>query len=161
MITLTPFERALHRALVTRARSANADAPLDACMSYGELCAVVDPDATSNYPMTRPPFRGLNEALGHVSMYEAEHGRPLLTALVVQQDSRHPGPGFARLGRHLGFEVDDEDGFWRRELAEVVRFWALGDQVLVLDAAVDRIIEEIRGLKQLVRKSAGANQHAS
>ncbi len=34
-------------------------------------------------------------------MYEVEHGRPMLTAIVVQEETRHPGTGFAKLGRHL------------------------------------------------------------
>jgi len=123
-----------------------------ACLTYSELCDQVDPDHASKYPMTVPPFRGLNEALGHVSMYEAEHGRFLLTALVVNAGDRRPGPGFARLGRHLGFSVIDEDAFWRRELEGVVRLWAANDIVLVLDAAIDRITEDLQTIKRLVRK---------
>jgi hypothetical protein len=111
MTTLTPFERSLQRTLMQRARSADPNEPRDACLSYTELGNEVDPESASHYPMTRPPFRGLNEALGHVVKYEFEHGRPLLTALVVAQDTGMPGPGFAGLARDLGFVVNDDAEF--------------------------------------------------
>lgn len=154
MITLTPFEHVLRRALVDRIGASASPDPREHCLSYRRLGLLVDPDDRSRYPMTRPPFRGLNEALGHVSMYEAERGRPMLTAIVVNEETGHPGSGFARLGRHLGFDVDDEDGFWRAELDAAVRFWKTDDVVLVVDAAVEVLMAELGSIRQLVRKMA-------
>ena len=37
--------------------------------------------------MVTKPFRGLGQALGKISMYEHSFGRPLLTALVVQEEA--------------------------------------------------------------------------
>jgi len=91
-------------------------------------------------------------ALGHVSMYEVEHGRLMLSALVMKQDSGTAGPGFADLARHLKFDVQDEEAFWKRELEEVVRFWSAKDLVLLLDAAVDRVMEELKQIKAQLRK---------
>ncbi|MFI6358245.1 hypothetical protein ACIBJF_37790 [Streptomyces sp. NPDC050743] len=91
-------------------------------------------------------------ALGHVSMYEVEHGGPMLSALVVKQDSGTAGPGFVDLARHLKFDVQDEEAFWKRELEEVVRFWSAKDPVLLLDAAVDCVMEELKQIKAQLRK---------
>lgn len=90
MIKLTPFEHRLRNVLVRRAQAADPVDSRSACITYTDLGLAIDPQAVVRYPMTRPPFRGLGEALGHVSMYEAEHGRPLLSALVVEQESRRP-----------------------------------------------------------------------
>ncbi|MEJ7725549.1 MAG: hypothetical protein WKH47_00860 [Actinomycetes bacterium] len=79
----------------------------------------------------------------------------MLTAIVVNKETGHPGTGFARLGRHLGFDVgDDEDGFWRAELDAAVRFWKTEDVVLVVDAALDVLMTELGSIRQLVRKMA-------
>jgi hypothetical protein len=48
--------------------------------------------------------------------------------------------------------VKDDEAFWRRELEEVVRFWSANDPVLVLDAAVDRVLDELKQVKTLLRK---------
>lgn len=153
MIGLTPFEYVLRRALVGRVHGTDAESPMDCSLSYKDLGLMADPDHTSHYPMTRPPFRGLNEALGHVSMYEVEHGRPMLSAIVVNEDTGRPGSGFAKLARHLGFMVEEEDTFWRTELEAVVRFWNDVDLVLVVDAALETVMDELSAIKQLVRRA--------
>ncbi|WP_448698909.1 hypothetical protein [Streptomyces avidinii] len=56
-------------------------------------------------------------ALEQVSRYEVEHGRPMLSALVVSEGSPAPSPGFADLARHLGLEAADDAA--RTE----IRFW--------------------------------------
>src|ERR1041385_36829 len=86
MISLTPLEQRLRLPLIRRAPSADPGNLSQTCISYKDLGQEIDPVHASHYPMTLPPFRGLNEALGHVSMYEFEHGRPLLSALVVSED---------------------------------------------------------------------------
>ncbi|SOE53614.1 hypothetical protein SAMN05446589_0560 [Streptomyces sp. OV198] len=151
MITLTPAERDIHRALRKLAQEGDPEKPGSACITYKGLGQVIDSEGR-NSGMTRPPFRTMFPALGHVSMYEVEHGRPMLSALVVNQDTGTAGPGFAELARHLQFEVKDDEAFWRRELEEVVRFWSANDPVLVLDAAVDRVLDELKQVKTLLRK---------
>ncbi|MEV5368316.1 hypothetical protein ACWIG2_08075 [Streptomyces cellulosae] len=114
---------------------------------------MIDPEG-KNRAVSRAPFRRMFPALGHVSAYEAEHGRPMLSALVVREDSRKPGSGYIQLARDCGIATEDEgDKFWEQQLAEVVRFWATGDPVLLLDAAVDKLMSEFATLKSLVRKS--------
>ncbi|MCX5373918.1 hypothetical protein OG613_37880 [Streptomyces sp. NBC_00015] len=155
MITLTSTERDIHRILSVRAREADIAKPHEACLTYKELGLLIDPEGL-NTGMSRPPFRTLFPALGHVSMYEVEHGRPMLSALVVAQDSRVPGPGFVELARHLQLPVNDPDTYWDEELSEVVRFWSAHDPVLLLDAAVDRLMSELGAIKAAVRRISGA-----
>ena len=151
MITLTPTERDIHRVLSARAREADAAKPREACLTYKELGLLIDPDGF-NTGMSRPPFRTLFPALGRVSRYEVEHGRPMLSALVVSQDSRVPGPGFVELARDLDLPVNDPDTYWDDELTELVRFWSDHDSVLLLDAAVDRLMNELDAIKAAVQR---------
>ncbi|CAL9640348.1 hypothetical protein SUDANB176_06329 [Streptomyces sp. enrichment culture] len=155
MITLTPAERDIHRALSTRAREADPAKPLEACLTYKELGLLIDPEG-GNTGMSRPPFRTLFPALGNVSRYEVEHGRPMLSALVVNQDSRVPGPGFVELAQQLQVPVGDPDTYWDEELREVVRFWSAQDPVLLLDAAVDRLMAELDAIRTAVQRLGGA-----
>ncbi|MFF3963027.1 hypothetical protein ACFYZI_15805 [Streptomyces griseorubiginosus] len=151
MITLTSTERFIHRVLSARAREADVTKPREACLTYKELGLLIDPEGL-NTGMSRPPFRTLFPALGHVSRYEVEHGRPMLSALVVSQDSQVPGPGFVELARQLQLPVHDPDTYWDEELAEVVRFWSAHDPVLLLDAAVDRLMTELGLIRAAVER---------
>ena len=120
MITLTPFERVVRDELIEIAKSANPK-----LITYLELGVRVDPDGERErgpIPNTRHSMFGFNEVLGHISMYEVEHGRPMITALVVQRETGTPGEGFSKLARHLGFESEDPIAFWQRECAEVNEF---------------------------------------
>ncbi|MGW4424985.1 hypothetical protein [Streptosporangium sp. NPDC004631] len=151
MITLGPDEQAIHRALLDRSRAADPAQPLDACLSYKALGLMIDPDGI-NTGMSRPPFRAMFPALGHVSTYEVEHGRPMLSALVVSESSHEPGPGFAELARNLKLKVEDDTTFWQEELERTLRFWSAQDPVLVLDAAVDRLMGELQAIKNSLRE---------
>jgi hypothetical protein len=153
LIILTSVERNIHRALRARAQGANPTHPATACISYKELGLMIDPEGKS-WAVSRAPFRRMFPALGHVSAYETEHGRPMLSALVVREDSRKPGSGYIQLARDCGIATENEgEEFWKQQLTEVVRFWATGDPVLLLDAAVDKLMSEFATLKSLVRKS--------
>ena len=152
MIDLTPPERVIRRILLDRAGSAPTD-PLGACLTYSELGLAFDPQGNFHHrwPMSVAPFRGLGEALGHVSMYEDDHGRPLLSCLVVQDGARHPGEGFATLARHLNFDVDDEFKFWGREVARTVDLWSDSDPTRIVDAALERIVRDLVAIKRMLR----------
>lgn len=155
MITLSPTERDIHRVLSTRAREADPAKPREVCLTYKELGLLIDPEG-GNTGMSRPPFRTLFPALGNVSRYEVEHGRPMLSALVVAQESRVPGPGFAELARQLQLPVGDEDTYWDRELDAVIRFWSAHDPVLLLDAAVDRLTAQLDDIKAAMQRLGNA-----
>jgi len=64
-------------------------------------------------------------ALGEISTWEHERGRPLLTAIVVHQDDGQPGSGFFELARTLGrLHAGDELAFFCREVARVHGKWS-------------------------------------
>ncbi|MEV7046625.1 hypothetical protein [Amycolatopsis sp. NPDC051061] len=151
MTQLTPDERLIWRQLRNRARDASTTQPEAACIHYRDLGLLVDPDGRWHYPMSRPPFRGFNDALGHVSQYEHGRGRPLLSSLVTTMDDGQPGKGFALFAVSLGFEVVDPEPFWRRELTRTVAFWSSMDDTLLLDAAVDRVLSAVDGLSDMLR----------
>ncbi len=69
--------------------------------------------------------RETGKILGKISKYEDTHNRPLLSAVVVREDTRIPGEGFFTLARELGEleENMDERTFWRRELKMIYDTW--------------------------------------
>lgn len=67
--------------------------------------------------------------LGELSASEHREGRPLLTSIVVKQNSGRPGAGFFRNAREIGaFEgPDDEEArerFWQAQVSSVYARWA-------------------------------------
>lgn len=152
MVVLTAKERVIWAALRNRARAASPNDADRSCISYNELGHQVDPDGLwKGQPMTRPPFRGLNIALGHISRYEHEHGRPLLSSLVVNQDSGEPGSGFAaEFGQLRGGNVVDHTAFWREELTRTIDFWLARDDMLIFDEAVERLLAELAAIRKLI-----------
>jgi len=78
------------------------------------------------------PLRGshmgaeTSRLLGEISQEEHEHGRPMLSALVVST-AGSPGAGFFHLARHLGkLQVAtpaEEQPFWEQEKEAVYAAW--------------------------------------
>lgn len=63
--------------------------------------------------------------LGGISAEEYREGRPLLTAIVVRQDTGRPGDGFFDNARGIGaYDGHDDMGFWRTEVNRVWDYWA-------------------------------------
>jgi hypothetical protein len=156
MISLTVFEHQLRTQLRRLAAAADPAHPLECLTTYGALGEALDPEgsrASGSQPNTRPPFRGFNEALGHVSMYEVEHGRPMLSAIVVNKETRSPGPGFASLGRHLGFVIEEDEAFFLEQLSAVIEFWTSDDPTVAIDAALEVVMAELSAIKAIVRRS--------
>ena len=121
---LTPFERRVRARVVELAQGGSPADPRQSCITYLRLGAEIDPTHTLRYPSTRPPFRGFNGVLGNISQYEHEHGRPLLTALVVRKATGTPGSGFANLVRSVGLPVTSFEKTWFKHLVAVVTFWS-------------------------------------
>ena len=61
--------------------------------------------------------------MGELSTAEHEAGRPLITALIVLQESYRPGQGFFQLARSLGCVVTDETAFWIDQLNQLKDCW--------------------------------------
>lgn len=176
MITLTAFERLLHSTLVSHIRTTALSQPrVDVnpawiCITPKELATqlrVLKDDGSAiarggnaRRAYIEPGLDRLAPAIGHVSMYEFEHGRPLLGALVVTDAGAPNLEALATLARHLRLPVgpDAVDQFWTQQIDELIRFWATDDLVLVIDAAVDRLATELADIKALVRKLANTKK---
>ena len=66
-----------------------------------------------------PPFRTLINALGRVSRAAHGKGLPMLSAVVVNQETNRPGSGFYELAWELGKDLSDEVAFWESEVEKV------------------------------------------
>jgi hypothetical protein len=163
MITLKPDEQQVRDYLIECARRGDPGSPQDACVTYGGLAQAVDPER--RYPWSAwKRFNGIGPVLGHVSQYEAEHGRPLLSALAVRSDGRRPGDNFyplaRRLARELGREgpgegADAEHRFWRAEITAAVRYWSdapAAGRPGLQDAQYDAIMAELSSVKKMLRQ---------
>ena len=90
-------------------------------ITYTDAAAVVD------LSMRNPYHRKLiGQYLGAISEYEVDHGRPMLSALVVHKDERKLGTGFYHLGEEIGRKgsLEDDDTFAHRELARLWAYWS-------------------------------------
>ena len=67
----------------------------------------------------------IRQILGIISTYEHQHGRPMLTAIVVHKQDNIPGHGFFELAQHLGLLKPgaDELAFFCGEVARVHSAW--------------------------------------
>jgi hypothetical protein len=92
---------------------------------YSEVGKVVGLD------MSNPGERSkLANILDEINREEHGLGRPLLSVVVVQKESGHPGTGFFELARELGKQKPDEDNqdFFANELRKVFDEWIAAGQ---------------------------------
>ncbi|MFE0382740.1 hypothetical protein ACFW1F_01440 [Streptomyces bungoensis] len=80
----------------------------------------------------------------------------MLSSLVVAQDTGVPGPGFVELARHLELPVNNPDTYWEDELRGAAGFWSVHDPVLVLDSAIDRLMDELGAIKAAIQRLGDA-----
>jgi len=148
-IKLNDHERQVQQFLQDQARNANPADPVAACLTYGDLCHAIDPD---EHIWKRPRYKGIGQALGHVSLYEVHHHRPLLSALVIRAGFGDPGDGFindlCRGTLSLTIPEGQERTFWQSKVDEVVRFWTSHDPIAITDMMFDALMEEIAELRQ-------------
>ena len=107
-----PISDNLYERLVESAR-------LQQTMTYTEAGQIV------GLSMRNPNHRRLlGQQLGVISAYETEHGRPMLSAIVIHKGEK-PGSGFFQLGEEIGLKSsgDDDGTFADRELGRVFSFW--------------------------------------
>jgi hypothetical protein len=155
-LELSPLEQRVRAFLISRARQANPDRLASARIEYQELAKAIDPQ--QQY-WAWPRFRGLGDVLGNVSVFEQEHDRPLISALVVQAGTHQAGDGFYKglLRKRLGIQLepDQERAYWREEVRKVVTYWnaAPGEEqpdtqakVLALVTRIESDLKEVRAL---------------
>jgi hypothetical protein len=86
-------------------------------ITYKELAAVVGLDWNKNYGKCRQIF----SILRAICTAEVEQRRPMLSAVVVRQDTRMPGAGFFALARKLGrYRGGADYSFWLAEREAVI-----------------------------------------
>jgi hypothetical protein len=153
---LSPIEQRVRERLISQARQADPDRLASAKIEYQQLAKAIDPQ---EHYWAWPRFRGLGEVLGNVSVFEHDHDRPLLSALVVQAGTHQAGDGFFKglLQKRLGIQLppDEERAFWREELRKVVTYWnaAPGEEepdtqarLLALITRIESDLGEVRTL---------------
>ena len=78
-------------------------------------------------PMGNHWQKKTGQILDDINQYEFEHGRPLLSAVVVNKMTGIPGDGFfklaMRLEKYLPNSHIDKKIFWEQELNEVYNVW--------------------------------------
>ena len=67
--------------------------------------------------------RDLFDHLDEINQFERRHGRPMLSALVVNRRTGMPGAGFFRLARSWGIDIRSDRRFWKSELKRLRRHW--------------------------------------
>ena len=85
-------------------------------ITYKELAAVVGLDWNKDYGRCRQIF----SILRAICTAEVEQGCPMLSAVVVRQDTGMPGSGFFTLARELGcYQSGTDSSFWLAEREEL------------------------------------------
>lgn len=163
MISLTPDEERLRDHLIGIAASADPEHPEASVVTYEQVAKALDPDRRIGWNQPRRYTR-LITALYHVLRYEAERGRPLITAFVGRKTGAGkgiPGEGFfwaAREAKRLtGDSPQDEYAFWKDELVALVNLWSasdgnVADRTGLSDSQFDAIMGELSTIKKLVRQ---------
>jgi hypothetical protein len=81
-------------------------------ITYKELAATVGLDWNKDYGKCCQIF----SILRAICTAEVEQGHPMLSAVVVRQDTRMPGVGFFALARQLGrYQRGTDHSFWITE----------------------------------------------
>jgi hypothetical protein len=110
---------AVHQEIYERLKETAKNGEL---ITYGEIAPLADLNMESQGDRTK-----MGELLGEISTYEHEHGRPMLSALVVLSGIGYPGEGFYNLARYLGLyhgqgEFADME-FFVQEVKKVHQYW--------------------------------------
>ncbi|MDO8641769.1 MAG: hypothetical protein Q7R33_09580 [Nitrosarchaeum sp.] len=89
--------------------------------NYKELA---DRVTTIDFNLPHLPFyRVLPHIIGQISVEEHQTGRPLLSVLVVNNETNVPGKGFYNLAKWLKFVFTDNDTFASDEIKKTFAYW--------------------------------------
>ena len=110
----TIYDKKMHKAIYAKLKEVAQQKQL---ITYKELAAVVGLDWNKDYGKCRQIFSILRD----ICTSEVEQGHPMLSAVVVRQDTRIPGSGFFALALYLGrcqsgtdysFWIPERDAVW-------------------------------------------------
>lgn len=106
----------MHKAIYEKLKDV---ARKESTVYYSEIAPLAGLD------MSNPADRNrIAEILGDISTYEHDNHRPMLSAVVILQDSNKPGKGFFTLAKELGlYAGSDDDVFFSSELTKVHAAW--------------------------------------
>lgn len=111
MIKLTALQKRMKMAMIEVAQDRTTITYTDFGARFG-----ISPDMEFH-------FHGLASNIGAVSQFESEHGRPMLSCLVVRADEKMmPGRGFFDLAFNLGrmkFTPNDADNRLTFQISEL------------------------------------------
>jgi len=90
-------------------------------VTYQEVAKLIGLPLEGNYMGAQ-----IGQLLGEISEDEVSHGRPMLSAIVVNTTGI-PGPGFFGLAVQLGkldsTDKDKEQAFWKKEQRAIYETW--------------------------------------
>ncbi len=146
MITLTSAEYHLRAYLIEQAQ---ANDPTDRLRPHRRVAEATDPEHNPN----DESHDRLKQRLFHISAYEVEHGRPMLSALVVNRHDYRPERDLYDLARRLGRLKDDKSEleWWNSELEQITRYWATHSDDPVKDAQFNTVMTELASIKRMLR----------
>jgi hypothetical protein len=106
------MQNAIYEQLKTIARAGSVTA-------YSEIAPLAGLD------MSNPDDRNkIGEILDEISLFEHEHGHPLLSTVVIHKDNNMPGQGFFKMARRTGvYRGTDDFMFFVNELRRVHDYW--------------------------------------
>lgn len=87
---------------------------------YSTLGQIIDLD------MSNPEDRNqIAKILDEINRHEVlQHGRPMLSAIVIKKSTGIPGKGFFKCAKELDkYRGDTDYDFWAHELTEVYNYW--------------------------------------
>jgi hypothetical protein len=110
---------AVHQEIYERLKETARNSAL---ITYSEIAPMAGLNMESLADRTK-----MGDLLGEISTYEHEHGRPMLSAVVVLSGIGYPGEGFYNLARYLGiYHGHDEFAdmeFFVQEVKKVHQYW--------------------------------------
>ena len=88
-------------------------------ITYSDIAPLADLDMTLDADRHE-----IGRLLGEISTFEHQHGRPLLSAIVIHRDNNIPGHGFFVLARELNlYQGTDDLLFFIGEFNRVRDYW--------------------------------------
>jgi len=106
----------MHQEIYQRIKAIAIDGSVS---TYSEISPLANLDMSRQTDRTK-----IGEMLGEISTYEHQHGRPMLSVVVIHRDNNMPGEGFFKLARYLGvYRGNDDFLFFINELRKVHDYW--------------------------------------
>ena len=89
------------------------------CTDYDEIASLAD--LSMGFPSDR---QRIDDILVVISRREHRNGRPLLSAVVIREDTGMPDAGFFKLAKELGLYAGGRKReYWKEELRRVHNYW--------------------------------------